>query len=81
MDEEQYDEEAIVLESSMQEVAEISEELFFESPEISDTEATNSLSFSQAEKLIDPIVMKVLADKFNGSLDRIRSISEEDQLF
>ena len=52
-----------------------------EVPEITDFETIDSLTIKEASDSFDPTVLQALDELFNGSLDRIRPINEEDQVF
>lgn len=52
-----------------------------EVPEIADFETIDLLTIKDASDLVDPSVLQALDELFNGSLDRIRPINEEDQVF
>ena len=52
-----------------------------EVPEITDFETIDSLTIKEASDSVDPSVLQALDELFNGSLDRIRPINEEDQVF
>ena len=52
-----------------------------EVPEITDFETIDSLTIKEASDSVDTSVLQALDELFNGSLDRIRPINEEDQIF
>lgn len=52
-----------------------------EVPEIADFETIDLLTIKDASDLVDPSVLQALDELFNGSLDRIRPINDEDQVF
>lgn len=52
-----------------------------EVPEIADFETIDLLTIKDASDLVDPSVLQALEELFNGSLDRIRPINDEDHVF